>query len=241
MDIAKIRKKMQEKEKKPKKIPVPGPEKSPAEEKTAPQDIPVEASNEDRIEQAGPAADTETFDAEKEAIKSKKEVNRSDEEAENGHILELLTFSISKEEFAFRVPKVEEILRFQNITRVPTMPDYVLGITSLRGKIIPVIDLEMRLGIKNKSALIAVEHTEQAVTSEKTPNKKILIVAGPKGLIGAIIDRVEGVIKIPKNEVLPPPAHLTEAELKFIEGVVIFEKRFISMIRAEDTLKMDIS
>ena len=66
-------------------------------------------------------------------------------------LVELLTFSLSNEEYAFRVSDVEEVLRMQKITMVPTMPDYVLGITSLRGKIIPVIDLKTRLSLQEKS------------------------------------------------------------------------------------------
>ncbi len=68
-----------------------------------------------------------------------------------GELVELLTFSLSNEEYAFRVSDVEEVLRMQRITMVPTMPDYVLGITSLRGKIIPVIDLKTRLNLQEKS------------------------------------------------------------------------------------------
>ena len=66
-------------------------------------------------------------------------------------MVELLTFSLSNEEYAFRVPAVEEVIRSQLIAYVPTMPGYVLGITSLRGKIIPVIDLKTRLNLQEKS------------------------------------------------------------------------------------------
>lgn len=236
MDIAKIRKKMQQKDKEAEEAALSNAEEQTKEEKTAgPQTMPEEQE----ADQAETVLEVKASGTEKKAVEIVHEKDKLDDV--NDAVLELLTFSVSNEEFAFRVPEVEEILRFQNITRVPTMPDYVLGITSLRGKIIPVIDLEMRLGIKNKSAVPADENKEKTEGAEQTSNKKILIVAGPRGMIGAIIDRVEGVIKVPKNEVLTPPAHLTEAELKFLEGVVIFEKRFISMIKAEDTLKMDIS
>ncbi|OGW27116.1 MAG: hypothetical protein A2X59_04620 [Nitrospirae bacterium GWC2_42_7] len=239
MDIAKIRKKMQQRDK---EASLPGPEKQAIPEEQLTEEITEEPQvmpEEQETDETKAVAEVKTSGVEEKAVEKVYEKDKMDDD--NDAMLELLTFSISNEEFAFRVPEVEEILRFQNITRVPTMPDYVLGITSLRGKIIPVIDLETRLGIKNKSAVIADEHTEKTPETEQTSNKKILIVDGPKGMIGAVIDRVEGVIKIPQNEILTPPGHLTEEELKFLEGVVIFEKRFISMIRAEDTLKIDIS
>jgi purine-binding chemotaxis protein CheW len=148
--------------------------------------------------------------------------------------LELLTFSLSSEEFAFRVSEVEEIIRFQRITRVPTMPDYVRGITSLRGKIIPVIDLNTRLALKGTGEL-------QEERGDKREDRRILILSGPKGMIGATIDKVLGVMRFPEGTILDPPAHLTENELKYIEGVVILEKRFISIVRSDDALDIEFA
>ena len=61
---------------------------------------------------------------------------------------------------------------------------------------------------------------------------KILIISGPKGMIGAAIDRVMGVVRLPLSGMLQPPGHLDEKELKFIEGIVVIEKRFISIIHS---------
>ncbi len=153
---------------------------------------------------------------------------------EEAGVLELLTFSLSREEFAFRVSEVEEIIRFQRITRVPTLPDYVLGITSLRGKIIPVIDLNNRLALKGTGEL-------QEERGDKREDRRILILSGPKGMIGATIDKVLGVMRFPGGTILDPPSHLTENELKYIEGVVILEKRFISIVRSDDALNIELT
>lgn len=147
--------------------------------------------------------------------------------------LELLTFSLSNEEFAFRISEVEEIIRYQRITGVPTTPNYVRGITSLRGKIIPVIDLKSRLALKGP--------VKPEQEREEKEDKRILILSGPKGMIGATIDKVLGVVRFPASAVLDPPAHLTENELKHIEGVVILEKRFISIIRSDDALEIELT
>jgi purine-binding chemotaxis protein CheW len=147
---------------------------------------------------------------------------------EENDIIEILTFSLLKEEFALRVYQLEEILRPQRITMVPKMPDYVMGITSLRGKIIPVIDLKTKLSLIDKP-------------SDINPRGKILIIKGPKGPIGAEIDKVIGVVSIAKSEIIPPPSHLTEAEHKFIEGVTVVDKRFISIIQTEEAIKIELS
>ncbi|MBI4689819.1 MAG: purine-binding chemotaxis protein CheW [Nitrospirae bacterium] len=142
------------------------------------------------------------------------------ETIEDEDIVELLTFCLSTEDFAFRVSDIEEILRFQRIATVPKVPDYILGITSLRGKIIPVIDLRKRLSIKVEEEMDLLR-------------KKILILKGSRGPIGTLIDKVKGVVRISLAEIVDPPAHLTEIELMFIEGVVLYHGRFISVIRME--------
>ncbi|MBI4685294.1 MAG: chemotaxis protein CheW [Nitrospirae bacterium] len=141
--------------------------------------------------------------------------------------IEFLTFQLATEEFAFRVSDIEEILRFQRITNVPRVPDYILGITSLRGKIIPVIDLRKRFSI-----------FDAGDTFSDVSLRKILILKGSKGLFGAQIDRVRGVIRILQSEISEPPAHLTEAQIIFVEGVVLHKNRFVSIINMEELIEM---
>ena len=102
-----------------------------------------------------------------------------EEESRTEEIIEILTFRLFKEEFAFKVSQLKEILKWQRITKVPKMPDYVVGITSLRGKVIPVIDLRTKVSSHAKLPGI-------------TDRIKILIIKGPKGLIGAVVDKSSG-------------------------------------------------
>ena len=57
----------------------------------------------------------------------------------------MVTFRIAKEEFAFHIEHVREILRVQTPNQVPDVPDYVLGVLTVRGQILPVIDLRRLL------------------------------------------------------------------------------------------------
>lgn len=177
---------------------------------------------------------TETSVSSEQLAVSKSELNelkKVDTEIKQGAgVIELLTFSLLREEFAFRVSEVEEILRYQVITVVPRMPSYVSGITSFRGKIIPVIDLKNRLLLKLKGE-----------SSDIDRRRKILILKGPKGPIGVTIDRVIGVVRLSKSGIIPPPSHLTDAELKFIEGVAILDKRFISIIHMEEAVRIQLN
>ncbi len=142
-------------------------------------------------------------------------------------LLELLTFHLSLEEYAFRIDEIQEIIRHIRITRVPRSVNYLMGITSLRGKIIPVIDLGKRLSLRGES-------------SEGYRMQKILIVKGPKGPIGAMIDRVDGVIRSSLSTVVEAPLHISESEKKFIEGVVTANHRFISLLRTEEVMNITL-
>jgi purine-binding chemotaxis protein CheW len=168
----------------------------------------------------------------KEKIQYKEKKENEDEDGDEpdktNEVIEILTFKLFEEEFAFRISQLKEILRFQRITRVPKMPGYVLGITSLRGKVIPVIDLRTKI----------LSHEKAAEIDEKL---KILIIKGPKGMIGAVIDKLIGVIRIAKADILPPPTHLSEEQLKFIEGIAVLEKRFISIINMEEAITINLN
>ncbi len=243
MDIAKIRKKAKEKEEKGQasgEVPAQRPTKAESEKQSAASGedaapartgtvLPEETSGagatvvHDMEGETGPTPSGE--EAGERGFSGEKESETSDD------LLELLTFSISNEEFAFRVPEVEEIIRYQRITGVPMVPEYVRGITSLRGKIIPVIDLKKRLVLRS----------DGSEGPEKTEDGKILIMVGPNGLVGAVIDKVLGVLRFAEGSMLPPPGHLSDDELRFIEGVVILEKRFISVIRSYDALNIEFT
>jgi len=231
MDIAKIRKKAKEREAGKRSA-----------DQAVPQDAVIEASLQEEVKaeiqkQVMPEdAQYPEPETKKDGPYSQEASGNNTQEGDDGQV-ELLTFSIGTEEFAFKVAEVEEIIRLQKMTKVPTLLNYVIGITSLRGKIIPVLDLKARLNLK---------HTGEAPEygTEANPGggreAKILIIDGPKGFIGATIDRVIGVVSLARDRVLEPPAHLNEAEIKYIEGIVILEKRFISVLRAEDTMNIEI-
>jgi len=227
MDIAKIRKKLKEKK--------PDDQESTSEHQTQEGTEEKEVERKDELSKkhtlAAKTSDDEKAEARDEKAEEKtveeSEVKRQNvEEAKAEEIIEILTFSLLKEEFAFKISQLAEIVRPQKITIVPQLPKYVLGVTSLRGKVIPVLDLKLKLSLT-------------ANPSESNGKEKILIIKGLKGPIGATIDKVIGVVRVKRNEVVPPPSHLTEAELKFIEGIVVIDKRFISIVNMEEAVAIN--
>lgn len=234
MDLAKIRKKIREKregekgkERPQEKLQKTAPVADKTEERVVRQEKTEGAQNNAMQESSTAVTVNELPEKTEHTVQQVGESRPSELEEKSEELLELLTFQLSTEEFAFKVSNVEEILRQQRITVVPNMPEYILGITSLRGKIIPVIDLKKRIRVTG-----GMDIAEE--------RRKIIILKGTKGPFGALIDKVKGVIRVLPSEIDEPPAHLTETELMLVEGVILHEKRFVSVIRMEEILDLKI-
>jgi purine-binding chemotaxis protein CheW len=102
---------------------------------------------------------------------------------------QVVLFRLGKEEYAISITQVKEIIHHKGATQLPDMPGYVEGIISLRGTIIPVVDLAMRLGL---------------ITS-RNGDKRILVIEMAGREIGIIVDEVTEVIRLQENAIEPPP------------------------------------
>jgi len=105
-----------------------------------------------------------------------------------------LTFVLGGNGYGIPVLKVREIIRLLEITPIPRMPEYVRGVINLRGRIVPVIDLRMKLGLANPV----------------TTNRSCIIVAhvtiaGATKLMGLIVDALDEVYQINAEDIEPAP------------------------------------
>jgi len=115
-----------------------------------------------------------------------------------------LTFILASQEFAIPIRNVVDIINMQPITRVPNTPAYVKGITNLRGKVIPIVDVLTRFG---------KQHDDY---NERTC---IIVVEYHGASVGMIIDRVSEVINMEEGDISTPPNFNNSSEAKFIQGV----------------------
>lgn len=120
-----------------------------------------------------------------------------------------LTFRLGKESYGLAVLKVREIIRMQSITVVPQMPEYVKGVINLRGKVIPVIDLRQKFELE---------------THETTELTCIVVVqirlsSGEERHMGLIVDAVEEVLNISKNEIEETPDFGSKLSVDYIYGM----------------------
>lgn len=116
-----------------------------------------------------------------------------------------LTFMMGKEEYGIEIRFVTEIIGgIQSITEVPEVPYYVKGIINLRGKIIPVMDINLRF---NKEARLYDDRT-------------CIIVVDINDLsVGLIVDNVTEVLTINDDEIVTPPDGRAGFHQKYIHGI----------------------
>lgn len=115
-----------------------------------------------------------------------------------------VTFELAGEVFALPVLRVEEVLRIAAITRVPHAPAPIRGITNLRGRVLAVVDLRVRLGL---------------APAPLEPQSRIVVVASRDRSIGLLVDAARQVIRLLPSAVQPPPADVMTAHSDFLVGV----------------------
>jgi len=126
-----------------------------------------------------------------------------------------VTFALGGETFGLPVASVLEILRVAGITRVPHAPRVVRGVTNMRGKVLPVVDLRVRLGME---------------VAEITSQSRILVASSRGRLLGLLVDAVNQVDRIDRNAVQPPPPDVMTTQSDYIIGVSQLGERLVILL-----------
>jgi chemotaxis signal transduction protein len=121
---------------------------------------------------------------------------------------QLVTFLLKDEEFGFDIMSVQEIIRLPKTAKLPHTPDYVEGISSLRGTVLPILDVRSRFGMKRE------EHTDRS---------RVLVIDIEGKRTGLLVDSVRQVTRVGRNEFEPPPAAIRNETADYIDGVVKLE------------------
>ncbi len=119
-----------------------------------------------------------------------------------------LTFSLDNEEYGIGILNVKEIIGMIPITMIPRMPAYVKGVINLRGKVIPVIDLRLKLSMKE------AEYTERTCII-------VVEISGASGqvLLGIIVDSVAEVLNVKEADIEDTPSFGAKLETEYILGM----------------------
>lgn len=132
----------------------------------------------------------------------------------HGELLQLVSFHVGGEEFGLEILKVQEIIRVQQLTRVPNSPDFMDGVINLRGKVIPVVSLRKVFGLDG------LDHDKQT---------RIVVVEVKGTVLGFIVDSVSEVLRIPADTVEPPP-RLSKVKREYVSGVGKLDNRLLILL-----------
>ena len=130
-----------------------------------------------------------------------------------GHSGEHLAFSLGEEEYAVAILSVQEIRSFQQPTTIAGAPSYMLGVINLRGSIVPIIDLRVKIG------------RDSAVT----PQTVIIVLSMNATTLGIVVDSVSDVIEVKSGTVVDTPVSVPES-VNFISGIIKHEKRLLMLV-----------
>ncbi len=114
-----------------------------------------------------------------------------------------LTFRVGTERYGMEIHHVTELIQVLPITPMPNLPADIRGVISLRGKIIPVMDVRIRFG------KTAVESNDKTC---------IIIMEIGEQPLGLLVDRVEEVVSIPEEKIVPPP-EMVAGSGRYVQGI----------------------
>lgn len=148
--------------------------------------------------------------------------------ADGGMASQYLTFVLGGEVFAMDIRRVREIIQHAAMTVVPLMPGFVRGVINLRGAVVPVIDLQSRLGgaatqVGKKTCIVIFDGSSEAEKLE----------------LGLMVDAVSEVIEIPAAHIEPAPQFGTTIARDFIGGMGKVKGAFIVILDPERALNID--
>jgi purine-binding chemotaxis protein CheW len=132
------------------------------------------------------------------------QAERVEDEQERHEWETWVTCRVDREVFALPVAHVQEILRVSALTRVPHSPFPVRGVTNLRGYVLPVVDLRLRLGMP---------------AVEPGPQSRVMVVQSRNRLIGLLVDAVEQVTQVDRLAIEPPPEDVMTEHSYYLVGV----------------------
>jgi purine-binding chemotaxis protein CheW len=157
-------------------------------------------------------------------IKKQQDALTKPEENVNEEIVQLVGFIVGEEEFAVPILSIQEIIKPIEWTRVPFVPDYVLGVFNLRGNVLPLIDLRIKFG---------------APANDIDENTRFIVMKIKGEDVAFVIDRLSSAIRIPKKNILPPP-NTYENEDDIIEGVGRMDDgRIITVLKVDNLVKRE--
>jgi purine-binding chemotaxis protein CheW len=129
--------------------------------------------------------------------------------------VQMVIFTLDGQFYGIGIECVDSIIKMQAITELPHAPHYIVGLTNLRGKVLPVISLRRRFGL---------------VEEENTKSSRIIVISVDQKEAGLIVDGVSEVETIPNQNIEPPPAMASYSNSRPIDGIAKLDERLVILL-----------
>lgn len=134
-----------------------------------------------------------------------------------------LRFGLAGEKYAIPIDFIQEILKPKNVTEIPHTPEYLSGIVNLRGKIVPVVDLRIRLELPR---------------GEVTKPSRIIVISGRDQFIGLLVDYVDEVCPIQAKKIEPvSPIISGPVNTDYFEGIANLGDDIVAILDLNKVLR----
>jgi purine-binding chemotaxis protein CheW len=137
---------------------------------------------------------------------------------------EFLTFRLGEEEYGLEILKVQEIRGYEAVTAIAQVPEFIKGVINLRGTIVPIVDMRIKLG------LATVEYNQFTV---------VIILNVARHVIGLVVDGVSDVTMLRADQIRPAPDLGSALNTGYITGLGTVDDRMIILVDIEKFMSGD--
>ncbi len=135
-----------------------------------------------------------------------------------GASVELLTFTLGREEYGIDILKVQEIRGYDAVTTIANAPEFIKGVINLRGIIVPIVDMRIKFRLGN-------------VTYDETTVVIILNVANR--VVGMVVDGVSDVLTLKPEQIKPAPEFGAALDTRYLQGLGTVDDRMLILVDIE--------
>lgn len=148
------------------------------------------------------------------------------EEQQNDNLQtnQFVSFVLNGEEYGVPILSVQEIIRYETVTRVPQSPPFVDGVLNLRGQVIPVINLRRKFAMEEKEA---------------DRSTRIIVVEVNDRVVGMVVDEVSEVLMVNDENIAPPPPMGTSLKTDYIRGMGKIDENLIILLDIDKILSLE--
>jgi len=134
---------------------------------------------------------------------------------------EFLTFRLGQEEYGIDILRVQEIRSYEQPTRMAHAPEFIKGVIDLRGVIVPIVDLRLKL---------------RCPTADYTDFTVVIILNVGGTVIGAVVDAVADVVALAEGDIKPAPQFESQIDTAFVRGIATVGERMLIVVDIESLL-----